>query len=70
MAQGDRVNMRTTLETTRLNQEGNVAAAKSAYLDAKRNAEASADLAKKELISSMEASRARTGWWSCRPATK
>ena len=59
VAQGDRVNMRTTLETTRLNQEGNVAAAKSAYLDAKRNAEASSDLARKELISSMEASRAQ-----------
>ncbi len=59
VAQGDRVNMRTTLETTRLNQEGNVAAAKSAYLDAQRNAEASSDLARKELISSMEASRAQ-----------
>lgn len=58
VAQGDRVNLRTNLETTRLNQEGNVAAAKSAYLDAKRTAEASTDLAKKELISSMEASRA------------
>ena len=58
-AQGDRVNLRTNLETTRLNQEGNVAAAKSAYLDAQRNAEASTDLAKKELISSMEASRAQ-----------
>ena len=58
VAQGDRVNLRTALETTRLNQEGNVAAAKSAYLDAKRTAEASSDLAKKELISSMEASRA------------
>jgi HlyD family secretion protein len=59
VAQGDRVNMRTSLETTRLNQEGNVAAAKSAYLDAQRNAEASSDLARKELISSMEASRAQ-----------
>jgi HlyD family secretion protein len=59
VAQGDRVNLRTSLETTRLNQEGNVAAAKSAYLDAKRTAEASSDLAKKELISSMEASRAQ-----------
>ena len=59
VAQGDRVNMRTSLETTRLNQEGNVAAAKSAYLDARRNAEASSDLARKELISSMEASRAQ-----------
>jgi HlyD family secretion protein len=57
VAQGDRVNMRTLLETTRLNQEGAVAEAKAAYLDARRNAEASSDLAKKELISSMEASR-------------
>ena len=57
VAQGDRVNMRTLLETTRLNQEGAVAEAKAAYQDAKRNAEASSDLAKKELISSMEASR-------------
>jgi HlyD family secretion protein len=58
VAQGDRVNLRTVLETTRLNQEGAVAAAKAAYQDAKRNAEASRDLAKKELISAMEASRA------------
>jgi HlyD family secretion protein len=57
VAQGDRVNMRTLLETTRLNQEGAVAEAKAAYQDARRNAEASSDLAKKELISSMEASR-------------
>jgi HlyD family secretion protein len=58
-AQADRVNLRTSLETTRLNQEAAVAAAKAAYQDAKRNAEASSDLAQKELISSMEASRAQ-----------
>lgn len=58
-AQADRVNLRTTLETTRLNQEAAVAAAKAAYNDAERNAEASTDLAKKELISTMEASRAQ-----------
>jgi multidrug resistance efflux pump len=57
VAQGDRVNMRTLLETTRLNQEGAVAEANAAYQDARRNAEASSDLAKKELISSREASR-------------
>ena len=59
VAQADRVNLRTTLETTRLNQEAAVAAAKAAYNDARRNAEASSDLAKKELISAMEASRAQ-----------
>jgi multidrug resistance efflux pump len=59
VAQGDRVNLRTSLETTRLNQEGAVAEAKAAYQDAKRNAEASSDLAQKELISAMEASRAQ-----------
>jgi HlyD family secretion protein len=59
VAQADRVNLRTNLETTRLNQEAAVAAAKAAYNDARRNAEASSDLAKKELISAMEASRAQ-----------
>jgi multidrug efflux pump subunit AcrA (membrane-fusion protein) len=59
VAQADRVNLRTNLETTRLNQEAAVAAAKAAYNDAKRNAEASSDRAKKELISAMEASRAQ-----------
>ena len=58
-AQADRVNLRTTLVTTRLNQEAAVAAAKAAYNDAERNAEASTDLARKELISTMEASRAQ-----------
>ncbi len=59
VAQGDRVNLKTSLETQRLNQEAAVAAAKAAYQDAKRTAEASEELAAKELISSMEASRAR-----------
>jgi HlyD family secretion protein len=59
VAQADRVNLRTTLETTRLNQEGAVAAAKAAYNDARRNAEAARDLREKELISTMEASRAQ-----------
>ncbi len=57
-AQADRVNLQTNLETTRLNQEAAVAAAKAAYQDAKRNAEAAQGLATKELISAMEASRA------------
>ena len=58
VAQADRVNLRTNLETQRLNQEAAVAAAKAAYQDAKRNAEAAQGLATKELISAMEASRA------------
>jgi multidrug resistance efflux pump len=57
-AQADRVNLETDLETQRLNQEAAVAAAKAAYQDAKRNAEAAQGLAAKELISAMEASRA------------
>ena len=58
VAQADRVNLQTDLETQRLNQEAAVAAAKAAYQDAKRNAEAAEELAAKELISAMEASRA------------
>ncbi len=58
-AQADRVNLKANLESGRLNQEAAVAAARSAYLDAKRTAEASEGLAAKELISSMEASRAK-----------
>jgi multidrug resistance efflux pump len=59
VAQADRVNLKANLETQRLNQEAAVAAARAAYLDAKRTAEASEGLAAKELISSMEASRAK-----------
>jgi HlyD family secretion protein len=59
VAQADRVNLGANLETQRLNQEGAVAAAKAAYLDAQRTAEASAGLAEKELISEIEAGRAR-----------
>ena len=58
VAQGDRVNLKSSLESNRLNQEAAVAAAKAAFLDARRTAEASKELAEKELISSMEASRA------------
>ena len=58
-AQGDRVNLRTSLESQRLNQQGAVAIARSEYLDAKRNAVAAESLATKDLISVMEASRAR-----------
>jgi multidrug resistance efflux pump len=59
VAQADRVNLQTDLVTQRLNQEAAVAAAKAAYQDAKRNAEAAEGLATKELISAMEASRAK-----------
>ncbi len=58
-AQGDRVNLRTSLESQRLNQQGAVAIARSEYLEAKRNAVAAESLATKDLISVMEASRAR-----------
>jgi HlyD family secretion protein len=58
-AQGDRVNLRTSLESQRLNQQGSLAVARSEYLEAKRNAVAAESLAAKELISVMEASRAR-----------
>ncbi|MDF3052465.1 MAG: family efflux transporter subunit [Geminicoccaceae bacterium] len=58
-AQGDRVNLRTSLESQRLNQQGALAVAKSEFLEAQRNAVAAESLAAKELISVMEASRAR-----------
>ena len=58
VAQADRVNLQTNLVIQRLNQEATVAAAKAAYQDAKRNAEAAEGLATKELISAIEASRA------------
>jgi len=58
-ARGDRVNLRTSLESQRLNQQGAVAVSRSEYLEAKRNAVAAESLAAKQLISVMEASRAR-----------
>lgn len=57
-AQADRVDLQTDLVTQRLNQQATVATARAAYLDAKRNAEAAEGLATKELISTIEASRA------------
>src|SRR5688500_3421204 len=57
-AQAARVNLQTALVTQRLHQDAAVAGAQAAYQDAKRMAEASKGLAAKELISSMEASRA------------
>lgn len=59
VAQADRVNLRANLRSQLLNQEAVVAAARAAYLDARRTAEASEGLAKQELISAMEASRAK-----------
>ncbi len=59
VAQADRVNLKADLENQRLNQEATVAAARAAFLDAERNAEASQELVEKELISTMEASRAK-----------
>lgn len=59
VAQADRVNLRANLSSQRLNQEATVAAARAAYLDAKRNAEAAETLAVKQLISANDASRAR-----------
>ena len=58
VSQADRVTLQTDLKTQRLNQEAAVAAAKAAYQDAKRNAEAAQELVAKELISTNEASRA------------
>jgi len=59
VSRADQVNLRANLASQRLNQEAQVAAARAAYLDAKRNAEAAESLAVKELISANEASRAR-----------
>jgi HlyD family secretion protein len=58
VSHSDRVTLETDLKTQRLNQEAAVAAAKAAYQDAKRNAEAAQELVAKQLISTMEASRA------------
>jgi HlyD family secretion protein len=59
VSRADQVNLRADLASQRLNQEAQVAAAKAAYLDARRNEEAAESLAAKELIAANEASRAR-----------
>ena len=59
VSRADRVNLRAELASQRLNQEAQVAGAKAAYLDARRNAEAAESLAAKELIAPNEAMRAR-----------
>lgn len=58
-ARAERVNLRTNLETQRLNQEASVATVRAEYLEAMRNAIASDSLVAHHLIPAMEASRAR-----------
>ena len=59
VSRADQVNLHADLASQRLNQEAQVAGAKAAYLDARRNGEAAESLAAKELIAANEASRAR-----------
>ncbi len=59
VSRADQVNLSANLASQRLNQEAQVAGARAAYLDAKRNGEAAESLAAKELIALNEASRAR-----------
>ena len=59
VARAEQVNLRANLSTGRLNQEAQVAGARAAYLDARRNAEAAESLVAKQLISINEAARAR-----------
>lgn len=53
-ARAELVNLRTTLETQRLNQEGTVATVRAEQLQAKRNAEAGEKLAERGLIAEAE----------------
>jgi multidrug efflux pump subunit AcrA (membrane-fusion protein) len=57
VSRAEQVNLGANLASQRLSQEAQVAAARAAYLDAKRNAEAAESLAAKQLISANEASR-------------
>ena len=59
VSRADQVNLRADLASQRLSQEAQVAGARAAYLDAKRNAEAAESLMAKQLISANEASRTR-----------
>jgi HlyD family secretion protein len=59
VSRADQVNLRAELASQRLTQEAQVAAAKAAYLDARRNSEAAESLAAKELIAPNEALRTR-----------
>jgi len=58
-AQGALVTLRTSLENQRLTQEGVVAQARSAFLDAQRTAMAAESLAQRGLIASFDLSKAR-----------
>jgi len=59
VSRADQVNLRATLKSERLDQEAEVAAARAAYQDARRNAEAADSLAAQGLIAANEASRSR-----------
>jgi multidrug resistance efflux pump len=54
-AQAQLVNLRTNLETARLNQEAVVASTQTQYLEAKRNAEAAEELVRRNLMAASEA---------------
>ncbi len=54
-AQAQLVNLRTTLETARLNQEAVVASTQTQYQEAKRNAEAAEELVRRNLMAASEA---------------
>lgn len=58
-AESDRVNLRATLETQRLNQEGAVATVRQQWAEARRMAMASESLAQRELISTFELENVR-----------
>jgi HlyD family secretion protein len=59
VSRADQVNLRATLRGDRLDQEAEVAAARAAFQDARRNATAADSLAAQGLIAANEASRAR-----------
>lgn len=59
VSRADQVNLKANLVSQRLTQEAQVASARAAYLDARRDAEAAESLAAKQLIAPNEASRAR-----------
>jgi multidrug resistance efflux pump len=59
VSRADQVNLRATLRGNRLDQKAEVAAARAAFQDARRNAAAADSLAAQGLIAANEASRAR-----------
>ena len=58
-AQTQLVNLRQTLESQRLNQEGAVASAKAAFLEAQRQVAINEELARQKLIAQADLSRAK-----------